>query len=183
MRCCSKKKNSEKLTEPAPNFQAKPQAAPEPSAEAPGAAAVDAPQRTQTHLEIPKETRAAAEIDRWSALIDNLELSGLARQLARNSVLEKQHEQYVLWVREEWQHLLNESVAQAIKQALQDGLDLQVAEIALKNTTQPTPFEIQQAIDAQRLADAKQKLADDPLAQALQQQFGAELLDDSVQPL
>ena len=107
----------------------------------------------------------------------------MARQLARNSVLEKQNESYVLWVREEWQHLLNESVAQAITQALQENLDLKLAEIALKNTPQPTPFEIQQAIDAKRLTDAKQKLAADPLAQALQQNFGAELLDDSVQPL
>ncbi|WP_417688465.1 DNA polymerase III subunit gamma/tau [Pseudidiomarina sp.] len=177
----------EPQVEPAP--EAKPE--PEPAAEAPIEASaesgpVQAPQAEPAALEsiaIPDDTRSAAEIDRWSALIDNLELTGLARQLARNSVLEKQSENYVLWVREEWQHLLNESVAQAITQALQDNLDLKIAEIALKNTPQPTPFEIQQAIDAKRLADAKQKLAADPLAQALQQNFGAELLDDSVQPL
>lgn len=162
-----------------------PEPEPEPDNElksAPISPVASSSQVNQT-LDIPAETRSAAEIDRWSALIDNLDLNGLARQLARNSVLEKQEKGYVLWVREEWQHLLNDSVAQTITQALQDNLDLQLTEVALKNTGQPTPFEIQQAIDAKRLADAKSKLAEDPLVQALQQNFGAELIDDSVQPL
>lgn len=204
------KKNSEKLTQsgassattyavkpekqvaqptPQPAVTSEPKVEPEPEPEpdnelksAPISPVASSSQVNQT-LDIPAETRSAAEIDRWSALIDNLDLNGLARQLARNSVLEKQEKGYVLWVREEWQHLLNDSVAQTITQALQDNLDLQLTEVALKNTGQPTPFEIQQAIDAKRLADAKSKLAEDPLVQALQQNFGAELIDDSVQPL
>ncbi|WP_258240168.1 DNA polymerase III subunit gamma/tau [Pseudidiomarina homiensis] len=185
------KKNSEKLaqSEPAP----KPEPQPEPSSSTSNSSvsnvsnsevtqATVPPQAHET-LEIPDDTHSAAEIDRWSALIDNLDLNGLARQLARNSVLEKQNSGYILWVREAWQHLLNESVAQTITQALRDSLDLQLTEVALKNTAQPTPFEIQQAIDAKRLATAKQILAEDPLAQALQRHFGAELIDDSVQPL
>ncbi|WP_258807098.1 DNA polymerase III subunit gamma/tau [Pseudidiomarina sp. CB1] len=189
------KKNSEKLAqpEPEPKPEQKPEPQPEPSSSTSNSSVSNASNSevkqatvpTQAHetLEIPDDTRSAAEIDRWSALIDNLDLNGLARQLARNSVLEKQNGGYILWVREAWQHLLNESVAQTITQALQDNLDLQLTEVALKNTTQPTPFEIQQAIDAKRLATAKQILAEDPLTQALQQHFGAELIDDSVQPL
>ncbi len=176
----------EREPEPEPEVSPTPEASEAPAHASEKPTQMQAPQAEAASLEslaIPDDTRSAAEIDRWSALIDNLELTGLARQLARNSVLEKQNESYVLWVREEWQHLLNESVAQAITQALQENLDLKLAEIALKNTPQPTPFEIQQAIDAKRLTDAKQKLAADPLAQALQQNFGAELLDDSVQPL
>lgn len=190
------KKNSEQLKRtdvaaatatPKPASEIHPEVATEPRSEGvvqpeeePQTKATTAP---KDRLAIPDGTRSAAEMDRWSALIDNLEISGLARQLARNSVLEKENDNYVMWVREEWQHLLNDSVAQTIRQALQDNLDLTLATIALKNTSQPTPFEIQQAIDAKRLADAKQKLSVDPLAQALQQHFGAELLDDSVQPL
>ncbi len=179
--------------EPQPEQEPQPRTEPEP----PPTQQADAAQPTATpepahmkaaasrgqELEIPAGTRHAAEIDRWSSLIDNLDLHGLARQLARNSVLEKQNEDYVLWVREEWQHLLNDSVAETIRTALQESLDMRLSAMTLKNTAQPTPFEIQQAIDAKRLAIAKQVLADDPLAQALQTHLGAELLDDSVQPL
>lgn len=135
------------------------------------------------NLEIPAETRSAAEIDRWSAWIDNLAIDGLARQLARNSVLEKSDAGYVLYVREAWQHLMSDGATSAIREALQQAMALEIVDVGLKNTPQPTPFEIQQAIDAQRLAQAKQRLAEDPLALALQQQFGAELDDSSVQPL
>lgn len=135
------------------------------------------------NIEIPDETRSAAEIDRWSAWIDNLDIDGLARQLARNSVIEKGEQGYHLYVREAWQHLLSDGATAAICGALQQAMALEIVEVGLKNTSQPTPFEIQQAIDAQRLTQAKQRLADDPLAQTLQQQFGAELDDSSVQPL
>ncbi|KFZ28609.1 hypothetical protein IDAT_07605 [Pseudidiomarina atlantica] len=132
---------------------------------------------------IPAETRSAAEIDKWAAYLDNLQLDGLARQLARNSVLLKTPRGFELAVREAWQHLLNDNGVNAIKQALLEHLQLELQAVYLKNTTQPTPFELQQAIDQQRLRQAEAKLAADPHVQAITQHFGAELIADSVKPL
>ncbi|WP_411358709.1 DNA polymerase III subunit gamma/tau [Pseudidiomarina salilacus] len=133
--------------------------------------------------EIPAEARSAAEIDKWAAYLDNLQLDGLARQLARNSVLLKTPQGFELAVREAWQHLLNDNGVNAIKQALLEHLQLELQAVYLKNTPQPTPFELQQAIDQQRLRQAEAKLAADPHVQALTQHFGAELIADSVKPL
>ncbi|MFC7159755.1 DNA polymerase III subunit gamma/tau [Pseudidiomarina halophila] len=179
--------------EPTPAPEPVPEPVPEPSS----AAASEASERAdslsslletrellqQKNPEILAETRSAAEVDRWAALIDTLEVEGLARQLARNSVLEKTEQGYLLHVREAWQHLLSDGACEAIRLALQDSLDLQLLDIVIGNTEQATPFEIQQQIDAERLAQAKQILAADPVVQGLQKHFGAELQDDSVKPL
>lgn len=188
---------------PAPEPESRPAAepapapAPEPVPEQDSAAVSEATERAdslsslletrellqQKNPEILAETRSAAEVDRWAALIDTLNVEGLARQLARNSVLEKTEQGYLLHVREAWQHLLSDGACEAIRLALQDCLDLQLLDIVIGDTEQATPFEIQQHIDAERLAQARQILAADPIVQGLKKHFGAELQDDSVKPL
>ncbi|CAB0149675.1 DNA polymerase III subunit tau [Pseudidiomarina piscicola] len=183
-------------TAPEPEPAPSPEPATQPEPEPPQEAAAETPEDSLSALletrellqqkknpEILAETRSAAEVDRWAALIDSVELEGLARQLARNSVLQKQDNGYVLVVREAWQHLLNDGACATIRSVFAEALDLQLLDIIIGNAEHATPFEIQQHIDAERLAQAKRLLASDPLVKELQQSFGAELQEDSVKPL
>lgn len=128
------------------------------------------------------ETQRAAEVDRWSALIDALDLHGLTRQLARNSVLQKNADDYVLVVRKNWAYLLNDGAIATIKEAMATQFDMQLRDILVGDAKAATPVEIQQQINARRLAVAQQRLQDDPIAQQLEQTFGARLQQDSVKP-
>jgi DNA polymerase-3 subunit gamma/tau len=133
---------------------------------------------------IDDDTRLAAEVDRWAAMIDNLELSGLARQIARSSVLHKQTDgSYQLLLRPALSNLLSDSVVETLQQRLQLSYDLQLNGVVVVESEQATPHELQQQIDQRRLARARQVLDEDPTVQALSKTFGAELVDDSVKPL
>ncbi|MDX1705139.1 DNA polymerase III subunit gamma/tau [Pseudidiomarina sp.] len=154
----------------------------EPAAqEAPKAPSRLDPLRKQS---IDKSVRTAAEVDSWAAIIDNSELHGLARQLARNSVLHKVDDnKYQLCLRTDWAHLLNDSAVEVITGMLQDSLAMELTDVVVQNIEQPTPTEIQLQIDAQRLQQAHAELTADPLAQALTTTFGAVLIEDSVKPI
>ncbi|PWW15965.1 MULTISPECIES: DNA polymerase III subunit gamma/tau [Pseudidiomarina] len=133
-------------------------------------------------LELAPQIRLAAEIDGWAAMIDHLELHGLTRQLARNGNLQKTAQGHVLVCQKNWAYLLNDAAIDTIKQGMLAQFDIQLLDVVIGDTQQATPAEIQQYIDAQRLARAKQTLQQDPVAQQLAQVFGAELQEDSVQP-
>jgi DNA polymerase III subunit gamma/tau len=130
------------------------------------------------------DSKLAAEVDRWAAMIDNLDLTGLSRQIARNAVLQKQHDgSYQLLLRASLSNLLSDSVVEHLQQQLQHGYDLQLTAVVVADSSDATPHEIQQQIDQRRLARAQQVLADDPTVKAVTATFAAELVDDSVKPL
>lgn len=137
---------------------------------------------TETQVEISATTKRAAEVDRWAAMIDELDLHGLTRQLARNSVFTEHGDKYVLLVRRNWAYLLNDGAVVTIKDAMVEQFDIQLHDILVGDAEAATPVEIQQQINAFRLEAAKQTLADDPLAQQLASEFGATLTADSVKP-
>lgn len=143
-----------------------------------------APSLPVVAADIGDDTKLAAEIDRWAAMIDNLDLTGLTRQIARSSVLQKHSDgSYQLLVRPSLNNVLNDTVVANLQQCLQHNYDLQVTAVVVAESAQATPHELQQQIDQRRLARARQVLSDDPLVQALTQTFAAELVDDSVKPL
>ena len=148
------------------------------------AQAATEPKATATVVaaDITATNKRAAEVDRWAAIIDELDLHGLTRQLARNSVLTQHNDKNVLLVRKNWAYLLNDGAVATIKASMAEHFDVQLHDILVGDTDTPTPVEIQQQINAMRLEAAKQTLADDPLAQQLAQEFGATLTADSVKP-
>lgn len=136
------------------------------------------------HTAITAETKLAAEVDRWAAMIDNLDLTGLSRQIARSSVLHKEADgRYQLILRPTLANLLSESVIENLQQRLQHSYDMTLSGVVVADSAAATPHELQQQIDQRRLARARTILAEDPTVQALAQTFGAELVDDSVKPL
>ena len=139
-------------------------------------------QLPELESEITATTKRAAEIDRWAAMIDELDLHGLTRQLARNSVLQKNNDAYVLMVRKNWAYLLNDGAVGTIKEVMAAQFDMTLQDILVGDAAAATPVEIQQRINAHRLDIAKQSLADDEIAQQLERTFGAQLNADSVKP-
>ena len=115
-------------------------------------------------------------------MIDELDLHGLTRQLARNSVFTQHSDKNVLMVRRNWAYLLNDGAVVTIKEAMVEQFDIQLHDVLVGDAEAATPVEIQQQINALRLEAAKQTLADDPLAQQLASEFGATLTADSVKP-
>ncbi|MDX1524819.1 MAG: DNA polymerase III subunit gamma/tau [Pseudidiomarina maritima] len=168
-------------TEPATPAAPAQSAAPAPPASA-GLATPAVSNLQLDQLELAPQVRLAAEIDGWAAMIDHLELHGLTRQLARNGNLQKTAQGHVLVCQKNWAYLLNDAAIDTIKQGMLAQFDIQLLDVVIGDTQQATPAEIQQYIDAQRLARAKQTLQQDPVAQQLAQVFGAELQEDSVQP-
>ncbi|WP_339879153.1 DNA polymerase III subunit gamma/tau [Pseudidiomarina gelatinasegens] len=142
----------------------------------------DTQQLPELENEITATTKRAAEIDRWAAMIDELDLHGLTRQLARNSVLQKNNDAYVLMVRKNWAYLLNDGAVGTIKEVMAAQFDMTLQDILVGDAAAATPVEIQQRINAHRLDIAKQSLADDEIAQQLERTFGAQLNADSVKP-
>ena len=155
----------------------------------PAAQAQESSEEANTPVELPEidaqitdSTQRAAEIDRWSAMIDGLDLHGLTRQLARNSVLQKEHDQYVLMVRKNWAYLLNDGAVITIKEAMAEQFDMVLRDILVGDAEAATPVEIQQRINNHRMNVAQHTLAQDPIAQQLENEFGAQLKADSVKP-
>lgn len=155
------------------------QEAGQPASQSVGNTPVEMP---EIDAQITDSTQRAAEIDRWSAMIDALDLHGLTRQLARNSVLQKEHDQYVLMVRKNWAYLLNDGAVGTIKEAMAAQFDMTLRDILVGDAEAATPVEIQQRINTHRLNVAQQTLAKDPIAQQLEREFGAQLKADSVKP-
>lgn len=132
---------------------------------------------------IAPHIRTAAEIDGWAAIIDNLDIHGLPRQLAMNSTYELRDQgDCIIRLRQQWAHLLSDGPVQVLKDALQTSLDVTTVAVEVAHSELPTPVEVQARIDQQRLLRARQNLASDPVAQALQETFQAQLIEDSIQP-
>ncbi len=151
-----------------------------------------APKAAQTTVAAPtgeslidKELpRWAHQVDEWASLIEQMGLGGLVRLLAVQSVYSKQDKTVTLNVYHSEKHL----DSKGLRDQLQRGLSLvlkQPIELELNFTEEQlnTPLNIQRQIDADRLARAKQLIYQDPLIVALQQQFGAEVNDDSIVPV
>ncbi|RUO41338.1 DNA polymerase III subunit gamma/tau [Pseudidiomarina aestuarii] len=186
------------VKEPTPAVESAPRANPEPTPEVESETDFEAhfnsasqDQESEQAPETPttrpeayaSHVRKAAEVDGWAAIIDNLDLHGLPRQLAMNSTYELAGQGVcIIRLRQQWAHLLSDSPVQVLTTALQASLDVSTVRIEVAPSEQQTPVEIQADIDRQRLLRARQNLQDDPLAQALQNTFQAQLIEDSIQP-
>jgi DNA polymerase-3 subunit gamma/tau len=104
--------------------------------------------------------------------------------LAVQSIYQKNDKEVLLTVYQSEKHL----DSKGLRDQLQRGLSLALnepIELELQFTDEQfnTPLNIQRQIDAARLARAKELIYQDPLIVALQQQFGAEVYDDSIKPV
>ncbi|MGO1328342.1 MAG: DNA polymerase III subunit gamma/tau [Idiomarina loihiensis] len=133
--------------------------------------------------ELNDDIREAAEVDKWSAMIAGMDISGLARQVLLNSELQKLgDDDWLILVAEEQKSLLNESTSQAVRESLA-GLLGATARVEFKVgvPSQPTPLMVQQHINEYRHKRACEILHGDAGVQDLQQRFQAQIDESSIQ--
>jgi DNA polymerase-3 subunit gamma/tau len=121
----------------------------------------------------------------WSVLQASLELSGAARELARNLQLESAGQ--VRWkflVPDTMRHLGSESVVQNLQSALSARLGHAVM-LDLHTASEPVKSVAAAAERTQvnRMSEAERAIDEDLTVQEIKQKFGAKIVPDSVQPL
>ncbi len=123
----------------------------------------------------------STQLDAWSRLIEDMQVTALTKQLALHSAFEQTGTSVNLTLVESKAHLQSESAEQQLRQALSLALqgDIQL-EIVLGAPIN-TPYALQMKINQVREEYAHQVLKDDQGIQLLQEQFAAKLIQQSVQ--
>ena len=133
-------------------------------------------------LNVPDNEEAEPD---WSSLQESLELSGAARELARNLQLESAGQ--VRWrflVPDTLEHLGSESVVKSLQSALSERLGHAVM-LDLHTASKPVES-VASAVERtelKRMTEAECAIDEDATIQEIKEKFGAKIVPDSIQPL
>ncbi|MFT4937604.1 MAG: DNA polymerase-3 subunit gamma/tau [Paraglaciecola sp.] len=125
---------------------------------------------------------AAQQLDSWSQLIEQMEVTALTKQLALHSSYAKQDNKVILTLLESKEHLNTDSAKQQLQQALSQVLMQDVSLQVLMDKPINTPFAVQQNINQVRLEHAKNIVETDKSFGLLRESFAAQVQEDSVKP-
>jgi len=131
-------------------------------------------------------TLAAGELPNWANLLAQLNLQGLAGQLAKNCVLESlEGERMVLSLSAEHKGLQNNKVAfERLQAVLSDYFAKPMkVQIVIGQNTVATPAIVEQQIKSDRQQQANEAIAADDFVIAAQAELGAQLLSDSIRAI
>jgi DNA polymerase-3 subunit gamma/tau len=122
----------------------------------------------------------------WVDLLDQLELSGQARELARNVQLKaRDDDRWEFVIAPALRHLGSAACVDRLSEAISDRMGHPVR-VLITDQADSEPLTAA-ALEQQRLhrnrSEAEKAIRDDPTVRALQEQMGAELIEDSIQPL
>lgn len=140
--------------------------------------------RPATPEQVADKTDPASPPD-WFNLQESLELSGAARELARNLQLESAGQ--VRWkflVPDTLQHLGTPGVVQDLQSALSERLGQPVM-LDLHTASEPVESVAavaQRQVD-DRFSEAERAIEEDPTVREIKEKFGAQVVPDSIQPL
>ncbi len=121
----------------------------------------------------------------WSSLQTNLELSGAAREFARNIQLQSVDENHWRFlVPDTLLHLGSESVVQSLQSALSSRLGHAVI-LDMHKASEPVKSvaAAQQRVENDRMSEAERAIDEDATVQGIKKKFGAKVVPESIQPL
>jgi len=121
----------------------------------------------------------------WHGLLPRLELDGPVKELARNIQLEsKSGNHWQFLIPDTARHLGSEAMVQKLQTALSTQLGHPV-DLAVHTATEAvaTPAVVSEKATRQRMTEAERSIEQDPTVRALKERLGAEIVEDSVQPL
>jgi len=133
----------------------------------------------------PARQGGVADLQDWHGVVAGLDMGGIARQLADNCVYESWDSGNLeLTLDPAHKHLRVESSEQRLKRALEDylGCGIKLC-IKVEQPVAETPAQRHAKAQAARQREAERTMAEDPLVRAVEEQFGAQLVADSVKPL
>ncbi|WP_413702337.1 DNA polymerase III subunit gamma/tau C-terminal domain-containing protein [Psychromonas sp. KJ10-10] len=124
--------------------------------------------------------------DPWSLAIQQMQIQGFAKLLAKHSVMKKTHDQIILTLKASQQHLLSDGkLCEELQAQLKNHFGAQYnMYIEVGNVEgQLTPFESEEALYEQYLINAKHAIIEDENIKALVNNCGAKVYENSVIPL
>ncbi|MEE9494269.1 MAG: DNA polymerase III subunit gamma/tau [Gammaproteobacteria bacterium] len=133
----------------------------------------------------PVSAATASDTDGWHALLDQLKLSGMLRELAMNCACQSKND-------DQWKLLLAKSHAQLFSSERQKRLQTMVSDAlgrpvqlnieVLDNSVDSPAAKHRQEVDA-RQAQAVAEIQQDPNVQAIKEVFGATVHENSIRPV
>lgn len=156
--------------------KAKPQASPIEEQVAP-----ESQEQSPVTEAIPEKKQSDSD---WYALIDEIGLNGLTKELANNCVI-KSHDKnkFILTLSPALEHLLNKSQQNRIELGLKSKFGESLSlEIVLENSENETPAEANARMQREKLKAAQNSINNDPVVQSLLDTFNGTIDQDSIQP-
>lgn len=140
----------------------------------------------QASAPAPQEPAAVIQFDgNWAGLVEALNLRGMVKQLAVNcTLLEKSSSEVKLILNKENQQLLNPAMQKKLEEALCASLQQKLKlNIELGNQQVESPAKTSARNTAERQQMAEDSIQQDPMVQALKENFNAEVVPNSVKPV
>ena len=134
-----------------------------------------------TFLPNKEKVLKALQVDDWSRLIEDMQVTALTKQLALHSAFNQQGHTIKLTLLASKAHLISDTGQQQLKEALCLALNEPIElEIELGQPIN-TPYALQLKVNQVRNEYAREVVKSDPGIQLLQQQFAAKVDEDSIQ--
>jgi DNA polymerase-3 subunit gamma/tau len=122
----------------------------------------------------------------WVALLNQLDISGQVRELARNVQLRaRSDDRWDFVITPALRHLGSSHCVDRLGRAISErmGRTVKVRIVDETDSGVQTAAALEEAQARQRMTEAERAIADDPTVKALQERMGARLVEDSIQPL
>lgn len=156
----------------------------QPESFAPIEMVIDEPYRAE--LIDPAKIKSANQVDKWANMIDSMELGARIRQIAIHATISElsTDEHLILLLDQATKHLKTDAAVQQLQQSISNYLSKPVnVEINIVEETQADPYKIQVDINDKRYQYAVNLLKEDDVVQALQENFQAQLDENTIQAL
>ena len=131
----------------------------------------------------PATIRLAHQVDKWAHMIDSMSLIARLRQLAIHATIDEAStdDLLILQLDQSIRHLNSDAAHKQLEARISEYLQRKVTvELNIVEKTVADPYQIQSDINAKRYEYAQQVLANDEVVIALQQQFQAELVQETI---
>jgi DNA polymerase-3 subunit gamma/tau len=122
----------------------------------------------------------------WVSLMNHLDISGQVRELARNVQLKSRSDnRWEFVIAPALRHLGSDNCVNRLGQAISEqmGQPVSIRIYDEEGTELQSAAALEEQNLRQRMSDAEKAIADDPTIRALKDQMGAEVIEDSIQPL
>ncbi|QHJ13742.1 DNA polymerase III subunit tau [Paraglaciecola mesophila] len=131
-------------------------------------------------LESGEKVTIAPQLDKWSALITQMQVAALTKQLALHSEFTREGDKVILNLVQSKEHLNTESAKEQLQHALSDVLQQDIQLEVHVGDAINTPFALQQSINRVRLEHAKQVVETNEAIGMFKDMFNAQVLTDSI---
>jgi DNA polymerase III subunit gamma/tau len=131
----------------------------------------------------PATVKLANQVDKWAYMIDSMSLIARLRQLAIHATIDERStdDLLILQLDQSIKHLNSDAAHKQLEARISEYLQRKVTvELNIVEKTVADPYQIQSDINAKRYEYAKQVLAADEIVIALQEQFQAELDQETI---